>query len=175
MDGLWRDPWASNTSSLTYGSQSAAPPGTGCWSGGHRAADIPSLQRPTCVGGSCTCNSETETSPSQIHKAPCLKRGEHGWRSPKVDGLNTLFLLHAVARMRLCSAVHHSLVQTLKIFHSAYFYVDCLHHAARSQFLPHAVLTMNLLLVQDKFDLFIPQKRLRPAKKQRESRSSARK
>lgn len=163
MDGLWRNLWASNTSSLTYGSQSAAPPGTGCWSGGHPAADIPSPQRPTCVGVSCTYSSETETSPNRIHKPPCLKRGENGWRSPNVDRY-TLFLLHKVDWIRLCSAVHQSVIQTGKIFHSAYFYVDCIHHAARSQFLPHAVVTMNLLLVHNNLDLFIPQKRLVQAK-----------
>lgn len=109
-DGLWRKPWASNTSSLTYGSQSAAPPGTGCWSGGHRSADIPSPQRPTCVGVSCTYSSETGTSPIRIHKPPCLKRGESGCRSPKVDGYS-LFLLHKVAWMRLRGANYQSGIQ----------------------------------------------------------------
>lgn len=70
----------SNTSSWTYGSHSAAPPGTGCWPGGHRAADIPSPRRPTCAGGSWICSSETETSPNRIHKPLCLRRGDNSSR-----------------------------------------------------------------------------------------------
>lgn len=66
--------------------------------------------------------------------------------------------------MRLCCAVHQSVIQTGKIIHSAYFYVDCVHHAAHSQFLPHAVVTMNLLLVHNSFDLLIPQNWLVQAK-----------
>lgn len=38
-----------------------------------------------------------------------------------------------------------------------YFYIDCIHHFAHSQLLAHAVVTMNLLLVHNNFDLFIPQ------------------
>lgn len=148
----------------TYGSQTPAPPGTGCWSGGHPAADIPSPQRPTCAGVSCTYSSETETSPNRIRKPPCLKRGENR----RGYGFLTWRCMNEAL---WCSSSKCN--SDRNVFHNAYFYVECIHHVAHSQLLAPAVVTMNLLLVHNNFDLFIPPELARSNQRQTESRGSA--
>lgn len=84
------------------------------------------------------------------------------WKEARIASITGFFSSflggssHKVAWMRLSNTVHQSLIQMGKIFHNVYFYVECIHHVAHSQFLAPAVVTMNLLSVHNNFDLFIP-------------------